>query len=284
FAFNNNPYINEVIVFEKGLEGFFGTVGLLNNNKYDAIVDLHDDVSTTVSFLMALLNSPRKYGLKKGNENLYTNTVDRLEPSTHHVIDRSLELLKLFNIKPKQDEINVVYNPSANSIKKAEEFIHHNFNGSKYLFGINISAGSDARFWGVDRFKKLISFLEGYDVEIMILSPIRDLQLAEQIAERRPVFASPDFDEFCAAISKLNFLFTPDTSAVHIASAFNIPVFGLYVKYNTNDMIWSPYKSKFDCIITTEPNLNTVSFEETIAKFKPFFESVLPYEQRNSIL
>jgi ADP-heptose:LPS heptosyltransferase len=96
--------------------------------------------------------------------------------------------------------------------------------------------------------------------------------------------ASPDFDEFCAAISKLDFLFTPDTSAVHIASAFNIPVFGLYVKYNTNDMIWSPYKSKFECIITTEPNLNTVSFEDTIAKFKPFFESVLPYEQRNSKL
>jgi ADP-heptose:LPS heptosyltransferase len=284
FAFSNNHYINKVIVFEKGLKGFFRTVRLLNNNKYDAVVDLHDDISTTVSFLLALLNVPRKYGLKKGNENLYTNTIDRLEPSTHHVIDRSLELLKLFSIKPGQEGINVVYAPSTAGIKKAEEFIHHNFKSGKYLFGINISAGSDARFWGVDRFKKLISFLESYDIEIMILSPIRDLHLAEQIAEGRPVFASPDFDEFCAAISKLDFLFTPDTSAVHIASAFNIPVFGLYVKYNTNDMIWSPYKSKFDCIITTEPNLNTVSFEETIAKFKPFFESVLPYEQRNSIL
>lgn len=284
FAFYNNPYINKTIVFEKGFKGFFRTVGALNNENYDAIADLHDDVSTTVSFLLALLDSPRKYGLKKGNESLYTQTAEKLEPSKYHVIDRSLELLKLFNVKPNPENINVVYNPSARSLKKADEFLNHNLNSGKYLFGINISAGSDARFWGVDRFKKLISFLENYGVNILVLSPVRDLHLAEQIAEGRPVFASPDFDEFCAAISKLDFLFTPDTSAVHIASAFNIPVFGLYVKYNTDDMIWSPYKSKFDCIITTEPNLNTVSFEETIDKFKPFFESILPYEQRNSIL
>lgn len=284
FAFNNNPYVDKIFIFEKGLTGFFKTAGRLNKENYDAVIDMHDDVSTTVSFLLAMLNSPRKYGLKKGNESLYTKTVERLESSAHHVIDRSLELLKLFNVKPDPESINIVYNPTLRSLKKTDEFLNHNLNPGKYLFGINISAGSDARFWGVDRFKKLISFIEGYDINVLILSPVRDLHLAEQIAEGKPVFASPDFDEFCAAISKLDFLFTPDTSAVHIASAFNIPVFGLYVKYNTNDMIWSPYKSKFDCIITTEPNLNTVSFEETIDKFKPFFESVLPYEQRNSIL
>jgi len=83
---------------------------------------------------------------------------------------------------------------------------------------------------------------------------------------------SKEFDTFAAGISKLNFLFTPDTSVVHIASIYKIPVFGLYVKYNTQDMIWSPYNTEFDCIVTEEPTLKNISFEEVINKFIPFLE------------
>ena len=67
-------------------------------------------------------------------------------------------------------------------------------------------------------------------------------------------------------------LFTPDTSIVHIASAFCKPVFGIYVKYNTKDKIWSPYKSSFDCIITQNPTLENVRFESVIERFIPFLK------------
>jgi ADP-heptose:LPS heptosyltransferase len=70
----------------------------------------------------------------------------------------------------------------------------------------------------------------------------------------------------------LNVLFTPDTSIVHVASAFEKPVFGLYVKYNTKDIIWAPFKSPFDCVITQEPTLANVSFGSVKQKFIPFFE------------
>ncbi len=73
-------------------------------------------------------------------------------------------------------------------------------------------------------------------------------------------------------ISQLNLLLTPDTMAVHLASAFEIPVFGIYVHYNTDELIWSPYKSDFDCVVTKEPNLKNVTFEEVNKKFNPFLE------------
>ena len=69
----------------------------------------------------------------------------------------------------------------------------------------------------------------------------RDIELAEVIADQHKIFYSKSFEEFSAAVSGLDILFTPDTSIVHIASVFEIPVFGIYVKYNTEDMIWSPF-------------------------------------------
>ncbi|MEI7485780.1 MAG: hypothetical protein WCK13_13800, partial [Ignavibacteriota bacterium] len=57
--------------------------------------------------------------------------------------------------------------------------------------------------------------------------------------------------------------------------------FGLYVKYNTEDMIWSPYKTDFESMITTNYNLTTISAEETLKKLKPFLEKHI-YEFRNT--
>ena len=57
-------------------------------------------------------------------------------------------------------------------------------------------------------------------------------------------------------------------------------VFGIYVKYNTTNMIWSPFKAQFDCVITEEPNFKNLEFEEVEEKFKTFFEKI--YGQRNS--
>ena len=86
---------------------------------------------------------------------------------------------------------------------------------------------------------------------------------------------SEDFSDIAAAILELNMLFAPDTSVIHIASIRKIPVFGVYVKYNTRDMIWSPYNTEFGCVITEDPTLKNVTFEEVKMKFIPFLEQTL---------
>jgi ADP-heptose:LPS heptosyltransferase len=144
------------------------------------------------------------------------------------------------------------------------------------LIGINISAGSKARFWGIENYRRLIKFLSGYNVNILVLSSPRDANDAVEIAAENYVnFFSTDFGEFAAIISRLNFLFTPDTAVVHLASAFEIPMFGIYVKYNTTDMIWSPYKMKYESIITTNYNLEEITIEQVIGKLKPYLENIL---------
>ena len=273
-VFDDCPCVSKVIVFEKGLKRFLTLLKLIEQEKFTAIVDLHDDVSTTVSFLVALANVPLKFGLRKSNSKIYTHTVEKADPTKTHVIERNLALLKLFGLSYNKENVNILYQPREDSFIKADNYLAHKFKEKIFLIGINISAGSEARFWGVERYRQLLSFFKTYDANVLLLSTTRDLKHAIQIATKNePIFYSPSFDEFAAMISKLNFLFTPDTSTVHLASAFKIPMFGIYVQYNTDHLPWTPYQSKHEIVVTREPNFSNLSFEDVIPKLKPFIET-----------
>jgi len=273
-VFEDCPCVSKVIVFEKGLKGFLILLKLIEEEKFSAIVDLHDDVSTTVSFLIALAKVPLKFGLRKSNSRIFTHTVEKVDAAKSHVIERNLALLKLFNLNYDKEKINIVYKPKKESFSKVDNYLERKFKEKKFLIGINISAGSEARFWGVEQYRQLLSFFKTYDANVLLLSTTRDLKHAIHIATKNePIFYSPSFDEFSAMISKLNFLFTPDTSTVHLASAFRVPMFGIYVQYNTNDLPWTPYQSKHEIVITREPNFLNLSFEDVIPKLKPFIET-----------
>lgn len=273
-VFEDCPCVSKVIVFEKGLKGFLSLLKLIEEEKFSAIVDLHDDVSTTVSFLITLTKVPLKFGLKKSNSRIFTHTVEKVDAGNSHVIERNLALLKLFNLSYDKEKVNIVYKPKEESFNKVGNYLERKFKEKKFLIGINISAGSKARFWGVERYRQLLSFFKTYDANVLLLSTTRDLKHAIHIAaENEPIFYTPSFDEFAAMISMLDFLFTPDTSTVHLASAFRIPMFGIYVQYNTNDLPWTPYQSKHEIVITREPNFSNLSFENVISKLKPFIET-----------
>jgi ADP-heptose:LPS heptosyltransferase len=276
FVFKNNPSIDKVIVFNKKLSDFFNFNKLLKDESIEAIVDLHDDVSTTVSFLVAIAKIRLKFGLKKSNYSVYSHTVEKLNPRSNHVIERILNLSSIFNLKIDKRNVSVKYFPTDPEKQIASNQLEQMNPGSKFLIGINISAGSDARFWGVENYKKLLTTLSKYQSRIIIFCSEKDLHFAKQIIDVNSIYPTTDsFGIFASAILNLNFLITPDTSIVHIASIKRIPIFGLYVKYKTDDMIWSPYNTDFEYVETEEPTLSNVSFDEVKNKLIPFLEKHL---------
>lgn len=276
FIFRNNPNIDEVIIFNKSLSNFLKFKNLTETRNFDAVFDLHDDVSTTVSYLIALAKCEYKVGLEKENSKLFTHTIKRMNPQTTHIVDRILKISSIIGIDSFGAETNIQYFPSEDSEKFVENKLLSYFSSVKPIIGINISAGSNARFWGIERYKKLLKEIDAGKNNIIIISAEKDLKNAEEISENNyQIFCSPDFNEFASMVSKLNFLFTPDTSIIHLASAYKIPTFGIYVKYKTSDLIWSPYKSKFDCVVTEEPNFENLSYEMVAKRFIPFFKKII---------
>ncbi len=231
--------------------------------------------------IISPLKIPYKVAIEKTGQKIYTNTVQKPEYSKTHVIDRLLCLSPVFGITP-EGNININYKCLPESINFAFRIIESVKLPGKNIAGINISAGSDARFWGVERFRQTADLLSSLSFSVLIITAPKDISKAEMIAGNTYKTAySNNFDEFAAVISMLDFLFTPDTSAVHLASAFNIPMFGIYVKYNTTDMIWYPYASAYDCVITEEEDLQNVRFEDVKEKLINFIKKV-EHEKRNT--
>ena len=275
FVFEHCPAVDEIIIFRKGIKGFLGIIREINKKKYDFVVDLHDDVSTTVSFLLAMIDSPNILGLKKNTELLYTYTCTKLQPSENHVVDRTMSILGAWEIDFHDESINISYEVSDKTDSKIKSLIGSYFPDKKFLLGINISAGSSARFWGIENFIRLLDNLDEGKYDIILLCAPSDVNLLNTLNKGSyKSYFTPDFEEFAAVVSNLDLLFTPDTSVVHIASAFGIPVFGLYVQYNTDDIIWYPYKSTYEAVITKEPDFKNLSFETVIDKFNPFLETI----------
>jgi ADP-heptose:LPS heptosyltransferase len=275
FVFDNKNLADEIIIFDKKKIGLFGLIRLLNSKKFDAVIDLHDDISSTVSYIVAFMKVKYKIGLKKETEKLYTHTVDKLNPEKYHVIDRAMRFANVFNIRTRIEDINIVFEARNEEKAFTEDYLKNHFFQNIFLIGINISAGSEARFWGVDNYRELIKLLKEYDVNILLMCVERDINYAIAISNGTiPVYYNSEFDKFSAMVANLDLLITPDTSIVHIGSAYKKPVFGFFVKYNTTNMIWSPYKSVFECVVTEEPTLKNVKLENVKEKLIPFFEKL----------
>lgn len=273
FIFRNNPSVDEVIIFEKGLKGILGINKIISENNIDAVIDLHDDVSTTVSFLIAIAKSKYKFGLRKSNNSLFTQTVEKPDSKSNHIILRMLKLSELFGVTFQPEDISVRFYPSEENDVQASVQLRKMNPENKFLVGINISAGSDARFWGVEKFKKLVEDLSVFNIKVILFCNETDYDHAVQIISEDNIYPPTKvFSNFAASIMKLDFLITPDTSVVHIASVKRVPVFGIYVKYKTDDLIWSPFNTDFECVITEEPTLKNISFESVKQKLIPFLE------------
>ncbi len=275
FVFNDQKIYTNVLIFKKGVGGFLEIRRYIKEKKIKTVVDLHDDISTTVSFLLALCNADNIIGYSKGNDELYTDLVIKPDPSKFHVIDRYLSFADHFGINYEKQEINIYCKLREESVELIEDYFKEYFDKDKKVVGINISAGSDARFWGIENFQKLTNDINNENIQIVILASPPDRVKALAIANKNfPVFTNDDFNIFSAFVSKLSFLFTPDTSVVHIASQFEVAVFGIYVKYKTKDVIWSPYKSRFDCVVTEESNFDKLDYGIVRDKFKYFIEKL----------
>lgn len=284
FVFKNHPDINQVYIYEKKPEKLRELTRKLEEEKFDAVIDLHDDVSNTVSMLIGSLQIPVKAALEKITAPLFTHTVTKKDPSATHVIERCAALSTIFGFSPEPSELKISLSISDEAFCGAAEKLKEFRKPDRLLLAVNISAGSPARYWGTDRYIQLIRWLEKKELEYIVISDPKDRIFAEAVTtEKKRIITTPSFEEFAALFKYIDLLFSPDTATIHLASMFGKPVFGLYVWYNTTDVVWYPYNSDYEAVITKEPNLDNISFEEVITKFNPLLEKYI-HAKRSTIL
>ena len=249
----SNPYIDKLFLFDKDLNQI---IGELRKEKYDYIVDLHNNLRTQI-IKVSLTTKSLSFNKLNWEKWLLVNLkIDKL-PSLH-IVDRYLETVKSLGVKAdalgldyfieEKDEVPMDWLPET-----------HRQGYVAYAIG----AQHNTKKLPVNR---MIELCDKMNKPVILLGGPEDAGTGEQISK---FFERPENTEYEAGLTELNkktiiynacgkfnlnqsaslvkkanYVFTHDTGLMHIAAAFKkeifsiwgntIPEFGMY-----------PYRTKF---------------------------------------
>lgn len=280
FVLDHEELVRKRWIYTKKL---FPTLHILRSiraERYDFVVDLMDNPSATSTVAMLLAGGRWNVGLEKENDFVYDIVVPMMSRKDTHIVERLVKLLEPFHVSASHQELHIRYSATAESDHFAGEVLKSPPRGGLTV-GVNISAGSDARFWGVGNYRQLLLVLPQKDpkIRILLLSKPSDRERAQEIASGNDrVILAPQttFDQFAALIKRLDMLITPDTSAVHLAAAFDIPSVILYVQSNRNLSIWEPLNTVSESIVTMVDDLTAISVDQVLAAYDRLQKRIPP--------
>jgi ADP-heptose:LPS heptosyltransferase len=269
-----NPFLDKIYFVNKNIISLISLIPLRFKN-YDLIIDLNDNPSTTSSILLGMLGAQQKVGFNFGKQKKFlTIKIDYPDKNKTHLIERYAQLLTFSGLK-----IN-------NNIIKPELFIDTVIDNyvkekiapikDKYkIIAINISAGAEIRKYPTEKWTELINSLKSKfsNLKFLILSDTLDQKDAELIINSIDKNFSisiegSSFQHFASKIKNSDLLITPDTSAIHIASAFQIPVIALYPNVEWNFVSFAPYRTKFRTIKSISEEIKNISVKEIEREFE----------------
>lgn len=236
----NNPYIDKVFALEKSLNDL---VKNLKSERYDYVIDLHNNLRTTIlklrlgvkSFSFDKLNF-QKWILVKFKKNTMPNV---------HIVDRYMRTVESLGVKndnkgldyfiPEQDEMPLNYLPE-------------NFRKSYAVYAIG----------GQHETKKLplhkmIELCKTIQLPLVLIGGKEDSVMSEQLSvnsEIAPIFdtcGKCNLNQSASLIQNASIVYTHDTGMMHVAAALKkkvvsiwgntVPVFGMY-----------PYQTEYEVI------------------------------------
>ena len=267
FVLANDSQIRKRWVYTKQLFSAIRTLRDIRSERYDFVVDLMDNPSATSTIVLLLAKGKWNVGLKKDNDYACDIVIPLKSRKESHIVERIAQLLSVFGIDPEREKFQIHYTTSPENDRQVEEFLIASGKASYPLIGVNISAGSDTRFWGMANYRKLVHWLvEQYPSScVVVLSKPSDRERVGEVKNGIPgVLVAPEttFDSFAAWIRRLSALVSPDTSAVHLAAAFQIPSVILYVQSDRDLRIWEPYNTVCEPLVTQVNDLATIPVHE----------------------
>ena len=146
--------------------------------------------------------------------------------------------------------------------------------------GMNISAGKPTRMLSNEEYITICRHLreKGYTT-ILFYAPKYD-KVAKEISLAVPGTivgpVTPDILHVAALMKHVSLMITPDTSVVHIASAFGVPMLALYTANTTNCRQWLPWGVPYRIVQAKDrETMRGIEISEILQKLDELINSVL---------
>lgn len=267
---DTNPNIRTRFILKQKLVDFFKVLAAVRRQKYDFIVDLVHTPSSLSTLFCLLGNAQFTVGFERENDFIYDVKVP-FKTDTR-MLRTLAEILTVFRINPDDVNLRPQFPLSPSSQMFAERIV--SLLVGKKIIGVNISASLKLKFWGVENFVSLIGNLKQVfpDALFLVLYAKAYQKEAAEIARLSGAYLCDEtktLTDFAAVISKLNVLITPDSAAVHLADAFNVPC--VILTHNPEHIkAWYPSFCESRTIHSKTGEVRSISVAEVYQVAVPF--------------
>lgn len=235
----------------------------------DAVVDLQLKGSAT-SLLYALFCGARWRIRARWERTLPFNVQVELS-GNEHAVEAAAKVISALGVEIDPARLDGAVKLGASEIAFAQKFWSISGVDPKGCVAVNVSAGAKSRMWGEHKFVALCSHIARRGLTPLVIYSPADAQLARGIAGASGAKLAPQTPTVlhaAAIIQKTKMLISPDTSLVHIAAGFGVPVIGLYPKGEMNLIRWRPWGVESFTLQSNDPNsIEDIPVQEVIAAF-----------------
>lgn len=243
FTGNDSP-VDEVFLYEHGLEKYLELVKELRTRKFDLAVVPSTVVFSATNHFFAY-NAYAKYRVGVKSKDFEPNKVSYLlniksdflwDSKKVHQIERNLDIIRQLKIPAAETSVRLKVNSAQNEF--ADNFFRENFAGHPGpVIGFHLGAGKPQNVWPAERFAELANLLHNAKNAAFFISegPADGIYVSKFKEVMRTKFPAIKYAVHngeimnnAAIISKLRLFVTNDTGIMHIASGFDVPLIALF--------------------------------------------------------
>jgi ADP-heptose:LPS heptosyltransferase len=227
------PFVRKVIVFDKRDVGsYLRTAAVLRAEGYDAVIDcMVTAPSVTTLLLMLASNAPYRVGISgRGNDAAINVAVPPAGGEQLMTIELGA-LVAAFGVDPtKIDWRPELYLTPEQLETAAARWRSVSPHGQRVL--VNVSAGAAIRQWQVEKYAAVIAHIKRRwpQAIVLITGAPNEQDRVDEVARLSGATPAPTpkiADAF-ALVATADFVFTPETSIAHAATAFGPLTVGIY--------------------------------------------------------
>ena len=242
-----NPHLNEILQFDYNFKKWTREL----RGKYDLAVILHNG-TFRVSKMLFKARIPFRIGCTKvgllENKGLFLHRKTLPTYKIKHKVDDNLDVVKTIGVYPNTKYLELYCDKKVESSMKKKL-------PKKYFVIHNTSRHAQNREWIPERFAETVDILNNeYKTEAIITGMKEDYENNQKIIDLCKTkihnISGTTMKEFFAIVKNAQFVISIDTSTMHVAAGFNVPVVALFGAGTPR--IWHPYSNNHRVVFKTE--------------------------------
>ena len=250
----DNPNVDKIYEYYKDRKKIKDLALKIKEEKYDLLIDFSEMLRVNQMMLINLCGARINIGLDRKDWKLFDLSIESGKDFkwTEHITNRYLAYLIKLGLK--KESIDISYDIYLKDEKKYETFFYKIKENKKLI--LNPYGASKHKSFNIENLENIITYLKDKDIAIILVyfgDKYKELEFLEK--KYKSVYIPKKIESILNTtilIKKSDYVISPDTSIVHIASAFNKKMITVYPpkggKYGIDHLVWAP-KSKYNKVI-----------------------------------